>query len=294
MTALRVAALPSNRCIVCQSPVGVAVTDWTTRCPSCGTWNSNLAPAINQATRYTINDEARIAGLERLRRQNFAELLDRIEQRRSLTGTALLDVGSAYGWFLEEAQARGARVLGVEPDERIACHAAGRDLNVRAGWFPEALQPAERFDIITFNDVLEHLPDVRGALAACIAHLAHGGLLSVSIPTSDGVGYRVATLLARLGIAGPFERFWQAGLPSPHTYYFPRASLTRLLRDCGFTVLSVDPLTAVVAKGLWARVHTFRRPSPASIASYAALLAARPILNQPRASDVVQVIATLV
>jgi 2-polyprenyl-3-methyl-5-hydroxy-6-metoxy-1,4-benzoquinol methylase len=204
----------------------------------------------------------------------------------------LLDVGSAYGWFLDEAARRGALAVGVEPDAAIADRARRSGTNVRTGWFPDALVSGARFDVITFNDVLEHIPDVRGALVASAAHLVPGGLLSVALPTSDGLGYRVATALARFGATGPYERFWQAGLPSPHTYYFPRASLVRLLRDSGFAIVSVDALTAVVTKGLWARVHIFRRPTPASVAGYVALLAAAPILNQPRVSDVIQVIAT--
>jgi len=280
-----------QRCVVCQSVLGSGAHGWTVRCPSCGTWTSQLQPAINESTRYDIDDEARIAGLRQLRQTNFAQLLDRVQKQRPLHGARLLDVGCAYGWFLAMAQTRGAVAAGIEPDEVIAAHAANQGLDVRSGWFPEALGSDERFDIITFNDVLEHLPDVRGALRACVAHLAPGGFLVVSIPTSDGLGYRVATLLARLGVSGPFERFWQVGLPSPHVHYFPRSALVRLLTDCDLTVVSLNAMTAMAAEGLWARVHMFRRPSLTSALGYAALRAAVPILNEPRLSDVVQIVA---
>lgn len=283
--------LSGTRCVVCSSTVTPEVTRWSARCAACGTWTSSLEPAINGQTPEVINDQARIIGLEELRRQNFRAVVDRIEGTRGLAGVRLLDVGCAYGWFLEVAAGRGAQAVGIEPDEAIAAFARNQGLRVRAGWFPEALRPDESFDVITFNDVLEHLPDVRGALSACFAHLAPGGLLSINIPTSDGLGYRVATALARVGIGGPFARFWQAGLPSPHTYYFPRAALARLVGDAGFVVQAVLPLTAVSSNGLWQRVHMFRTPNLASITGYTALRVVAPVLNLPAASDITHLVA---
>lgn len=284
-------APPGFRCVVCHGLLSPAVTRWTFRCPECGTWRSSLQPAVNQETVRTIDDRARVAGLEALRRANFRLLFDRIATCQSLAGSRLLDVGCAYGWFLEEAAERGAEAVGVEPDEAIAAQASARGLEVRVGWFPAALDVDEQFDIIAFNDVFEHLVDVRGALASCAQLLRPNGLLSINIPSADGLGYRVATLLARMGVIGPFERFWQAGLPSPHTHYFPRRALTRLVQDERFLVRSVAPLRAIASEGLWARVHMVRSPSPASVVSYAGLRLAAPMLNHPRASDIIQLIA---
>ena len=264
---------------------------WTRRCPSCGTWTSALEPAINERTEREIDEEARARGLRELRERNFEDVLDRVEQLRSVAGTRVLDVGCAYGWFLEAAARRGADALGIEPDHEIAAQAGGRGGNVRVGLFPDVLDDDERFDVIAFNDVLEHIPDVRAALAACAAHLDPGGILSVNIPTSDGLGYRTAVLLARAGIDGPYMRFWQAGLPSPHAHYFPRAGLARVVSEAGFEVSSLEPLAAIVTAGLWERVHMFRRPSPSSVAAFAALRAAAPLLNRPWAADIIHLLA---
>ncbi len=158
---------------------------------------------------------------------------------------------------------------------------------MRTGYFPDVVPESGAFDVVTFNDMLEHIPDVRGTLEACARVLRPGGVLSINIPTSaDGLGYRVAAGLARLGMRGPFERFWQHGLPSPHCHYFTRTSLARLIADSGFRVEEVDALTAIRRPGLWERVHTFRRTSPASVASFAALWAAAPVLNRSRNSDI--------
>jgi 2-polyprenyl-3-methyl-5-hydroxy-6-metoxy-1,4-benzoquinol methylase len=274
----------------------MAITEWAARCPRCGTWASSLEPEINARNEHVttgteIDTEARIAGLERLRRENFRDVLDRIGALVPLSGARLLDVGSAHGWFLEEASARGVRATGVEPEEDVAAGPLSRGLDVRCGYFPDALDEEETFDVITFNDVLEHIPDARATLAACARLLRPGGVLSINIPNADGLGYRVAGAAARVGVHGPFERFWQYGLPSPHCHYFTRAGLARLVEDNGFAVEEIGALSAISRDGLWERVHTFRRTTPASVAGFAALWVAAPALNRPRNSDIVLMLA---
>ena len=92
-------------------------------------------------------------------------------------------------------------------------------------------------------------------------------------------------------VRGPFERFWQHGLPSPHCHYFTKAGLARILADTGFAVEQIEALSAISRAGLWDRVHTFRRPSPASGAAFAALWVASPVLNRRRNSDIVLALA---
>lgn len=282
----------SERCAVCGSTVRPDVIWWASRCVACGTWKSTLQLAINEQTPEVIDHEARVSGLRELRRENFRTVLDRIEAITPLDGKRLLDVGCSDGWFLQDAAERRARSVGLEPDEAIAHRARARGAHVRIGVFPQALAPSEQFDVITFNDVLEHLPNPREALEACSAHLAPGGgLLSINIPTSDGVGYRIATALARLGIRGPYARLWQADLPSPHTYYFPRAALRQLVEQAGFVVEDEGPLTAVASTGLWHRVHVLRKPTPGSVGTYVVLRALAPVLNSPLVTDIHHVLA---
>lgn len=208
-----------------------------------------------------------------------------------LNGAQILDVGSAHGWFVGEATRRGMSAEGIEPEAEMVQHVREQGLSVRHGYFPGALAEDERVDIISFNDVLEHIPDVETALAACARSLRPDGVLSVNVPNASGLGYRVAMSLARIGVRGPYLRLWQYGLPSPHIHYFTTQALTRLIERQGFTVVRTLPLSSIRRKGLWARVHTVSRPSPLSIANFIALWLSAPILDHPSQSDIVLLLA---
>ena len=208
-----------------------------------------------------------------------------------MAGARLLDVGSGYGWFLDEAARLGIDAVGAEPDEAVAAISLARGVDVRVGYFPDAVRPGERFDLVTFNDVLEHVPDVRGVLRAVHRALVPDGRLAINIPSARGLAYRAACALARAGAAGPYERLWQRDLPSPHIHYFPPDALAALVGEHGFEIVSVRPLTAISRRGLWERVHSVRHPSPASIASFGVLWAAADVFNQPSCSDVFLLVA---
>lgn len=237
-----------------------------------------------------MHTDMRTAGLEALRRENFRAVLDELASLRSLRGAAVLDVGSAHGWFLDEVMRRGGTGIGIEPDEHMASHSGG---TVRVGLFPESLSPGERFDVIAFNDVLEHIFDVPGALDVCREHLRPNGLLSVNIPTADGLAFRMACTLARLHIYGPYRRLWQYGLPSPHQHYFSTHGLVTLIRRHGFVIRNVREMRAVTREGLWHRVHTTQRASLSSLLSFASLYIAAGLLNRRGASDIVHVVAQI-
>ena len=287
----RESALSGRPCVVCASPIRTAQAPWSACCPLCGTWASDLEPAINRSTQHVVDEDVRAVGLETLRRRNYERIVSLIGARRSLRGARLLDVGCAHGWFLDAARETGAVAIGVEPDDHVAAVPLARGLDVRTGYFPDAVGAGERFDVITFNDVLEHIPDVRGTVEACAARLSAGGLLAINIPNARGLAFRTALLLKRLGLGGPYQRLWQTGLPSPHMHYFNAASLAALLRQSGFTVVADERLAAITRDGLWERVHTFRRVTPVSVAGFAALWTAAPILNRPGNSDILFLLA---
>lgn len=225
-----------------------------------------------------------------LREANAARLLDRLEALRKPPAN-LLDVGCAEGWFVRAAVKNGYDALGLEADQRMVSQ-ADPALNIRRGFFPEALGAEERFDVITFNDVFEHLPDVRAAMQACTQHLAREGILVINLPNALGGIFRIARFAARFGFLGPFERMWQAGYPSPHLTYFTPATLARLAEDFGLGEVARFALPAIEPRGLWARIRYDRTRSLAySIGAWGALMGAMPLLAALPSDTSVQVFA---
>lgn len=267
-------------CIVCDGPQAGGLSSWHAACRRCGYESAALAVAINAPTAGpAVDEDERELGLKGLRQENFRDIVALIRRYVQPGARRLLDVGCAHGWFLETARA-DFEVLGVEPDAVVGARTAARGLPVRPGFFPDALHDGEQFDVIVFNDVIEHIPAIGAALDACHARLHDGGLLVLNLPNSAGLFYRLSKLFARLGWRGPFERLWQKDLPSPHVHYFDPANLQRLLAQHGFTCEHSGQLPALRAKGLLERIRCAGNISgPALYLQYLGVLAMVPLLR---------------
>jgi SAM-dependent methyltransferase len=272
-------------CDVCRQPMTASVRDWTFVCDRCGLWQSSMQPAIDVAG-HSLSEADRFRGLEHIRSTNFDRIFALLAQLHGDSALRLLDVGCAYGWFLEAARGRGITAIGIEPDPRTAQVARGRGLDILEGYFPQCLPTSARFEVIVFNDTLEHIPDVQAMLAACAAALTSGGTLVLSVPTSSGTLFRLAAGLARLGWTGPWRRLWQESFPSPHVYYFNRENLDAALRSHGFSRFAAEGTVVFHPRGLWSRLQFDRRSSTALNAwLYAGLLAAYPVYRMVARAD---------
>ncbi|OON63883.1 methyltransferase [Massilia sp. KIM] len=266
-------------CIVCGATQVAGLAQWHQTCPGCRYESAMLTGAINGQNGLAPDEAERERGLKALRQENF-EVIVRYAMRHARPGARrLLDVGSAHGWFLEIAR-KQFQVLGIEPDEAVGKRAAARGLPVRTGYFPDALADGERFDIIVFNDVIEHIPDIHSALASCHERLDEGGILILNIPSSRGFFYRLSKLLARVGWRAPFERLWQKDLPSPHVHYFNPGNLRQLVAGQGFELADATELPALRAQGLLERMRCTGDMGPVMLyAQYLAILCLIPVLR---------------
>jgi SAM-dependent methyltransferase len=258
---------------------------WLTRCRGCGVWRSSLRPAIGEESAVALDEDSRMAGLRPVRDAGYRRILGEVAALRPLLGSRVLDVGTGHGWFLEAAGAGGAQAVGIEPDAGVAAAARDRGLDVRVGYFPEALRADDRFHVVAYNDVFEHLPDPDAILDATRAALAPAGLLTIAIPTSEGLGYRLALWAAALGFMTPLRRLWQFDFPSPHVWYFDERSLGSLLERSGFVLERVGRLPSIERNGLRERLNSDPRRSAATTISAALAWLLAPVLNRPANSD---------
>jgi 2-polyprenyl-3-methyl-5-hydroxy-6-metoxy-1,4-benzoquinol methylase len=106
----------------------------------------------------------------------------------------LLDVGCAYGPFLEAAGEEGFVPEGIDPAKDAVRHVREK-LKFEAfhGFFPEDLPgviTAAAYNAVTFWFVIEHFENPETALAAVNRLLVPGGALAFSTPSFRGVSRR--------------------------------------------------------------------------------------------------------
>lgn len=149
--------------------------------------------------------------------------------------SSVMDVGCASGGFgasLRTERGDAVRIVGIDavPSQAVLARGRGFDV-VYDGYFPDDLPSGERFDLITFNDVLEHLVDPWAALRACHAHLNPGGRVLAAIPSIQHADTLIRLLRGRWDysdIGGTLDR--------THLRFFTPATMKELFRDTGFDV----------------------------------------------------------
>jgi SAM-dependent methyltransferase len=203
------------------------------RCTACGLGRTE-APAFEPERYYTddyftgqhADGYADYRGAEGVLRREFAGTVEFVRARRD--GGRLLEVGCAYGFFLQEAKPF-FDVAGIELATDAAANARRCGLNVLTGVADEAtLHRLGTFDVIVMLDVIEHLSDPLDMLRLLGRHLVPGGIIVIT--TGD-----FSSLVARL--AG---KHWRLMTPPQHLWFFTPGSLSRMARSAGLDCEHVD------------------------------------------------------
>ncbi|PIP62773.1 hypothetical protein COS31_03495 [Candidatus Roizmanbacteria bacterium CG02_land_8_20_14_3_00_36_15] len=107
-------------------------------------------------------------------------------------GKTLLDIGSGYGYFLEEAYKIKLLVCGIEPSERLyqltSTCLAGRQVEHLIKVFNTNFEnyyqnnKNKRFDFITLNHIIEHLENPCDAIEKISTLLNKSGILYIETP----------------------------------------------------------------------------------------------------------------
>ncbi|MGE3577082.1 MAG: class I SAM-dependent methyltransferase [Vicinamibacterales bacterium] len=155
----------------------------------------------------------------------------------------VLDVGSGLCVFLHRMKAAGWRGTALDPDPRAVAHARDR-VGVQAvcADFMTSASPG-RFDVVTFNKVLEHVESPAAMLARSRDCLAPGGFVYVELPDGEGAAA---------------EGFGREEFFIEHHHIFSPASLAWLARSAGFAVIDQTRLREPSSKFT---LVAFLRPS---------------------------------
>jgi 2-polyprenyl-3-methyl-5-hydroxy-6-metoxy-1,4-benzoquinol methylase len=105
----------------------------------------------------------------------------------------LLDIGCAYGAFLEAACEANFAPEGIDPAPDAVRHVREKlGLTAVCGSFPEDTGDIIRntYNVITLWYVIEHFPDFGAALEAANGLLEDGGVLAFSTPSFGGISRR--------------------------------------------------------------------------------------------------------
>jgi len=162
-------------------------------------------------------------GTGELHRRNACKRLRVIEDY--VQPGALLDVGCAAGFFLDEARGRGWSVQGIELSSQMAAHARDQlGLEVVAAPFGAVEIGSTTVDCVTMWDYIEHSREPAEDIRRVHSLLRPGGILALS--TGDA-----GSLFARIS-----GKRWHLLTPRHHNYYFSRSTLSRLLFAVGFRI----------------------------------------------------------
>jgi 2-polyprenyl-3-methyl-5-hydroxy-6-metoxy-1,4-benzoquinol methylase len=139
----------------------------------------------------------------------------------------LLDVGCAFGYFLETASLRGWRTEGVE----ISAYAA-EDARKRAGGIvhtgalKSAALKASTVDVVTMWDALEHTLDPSATLTETRRILRPGGYLFMTLPNAGSFPARM--------MGSHWYGFKSA---AEHNYFFSPDTIGRMLAKTGLSLV---------------------------------------------------------
>jgi cyclopropane fatty-acyl-phospholipid synthase-like methyltransferase len=202
------------------------------KCPSCSFVTAQCDPALEPKDLYlqdyfTGGEYLDYPADELFFKKTFRKRVKMLLSRQ--TSGRLLEIGSAYGFFLDLAK-QYYDVVGYEVNKQAAQHARSCfGVKVHTDDFLGAQLDdiGEPVDLTVMWDVIEHLQQPDLYIKRIADFSRPGAMLYV---TSGDIGSLVARLRGRK---------WRMIHPPTHLHYFSRATLARLLAKFGFEVIQI-------------------------------------------------------
>ena len=185
------------------------------------------------------------AKIDLLNKNNSHTLVyDLVQEFSADAPLKVLDVGCSSGYLGAALRNIGHTVWGIEPNHEAAETASGVLNNVFKGTIQDFFRqfPEERFNVIIFGDVLEHVADPLEVLSLCKLHLEEKGGIVASVPNVAHLAIRAMLLEGRWDYAtlGILDR--------THLRFFTRTSLIKLFSDSAYQISRLYPVRLSVAQ----------------------------------------------
>lgn len=125
--------------------------------------------------------------------------LNYIDERASLKGKTVVDIGCGGGILAESMARRGATVTGIDLGEtplsvaRLHALDSGVQVNYRKISAEDlAAEMPEQFDVVTCMEMLEHVPDPSSVIKACASLVKPGGQVFFSTINRNAKAFLLA------------------------------------------------------------------------------------------------------
>lgn len=170
------------------------------------------------------DDEIAIKGFARKRMEMIEHLR---KEKRNRKQKRLLDVGCAYGFFLDIAKELNYDTYGVDISKHAGeqinshhfIHGDFLEKSTLQSWLNEGIL----FDVITLWYVIEHFPDITPVIKRVSSIQAPGGILGLSTPNARGLTSRTQ------------QKNFLTSSPTDHYYIFSIKGLKKKLSKFGYT-----------------------------------------------------------
>lgn len=200
------------------------------RCLGCGLVSIHPKPSPDSLSKiyqeYLPSDPKEIQRWQKMTMPVIRKSADLLESRLHSQNLHLLDIGSGYGFFLQEMKSRGWDVEGVELSEAGRQYAWERwGIHVHHGPIESLDIPGGSLNAVTLFYVIEHLLDPKRLLKEIKRILVPGGIVLIRWPHSTPV----------VRILGPISQYLDLYHTPYHIHDFSPLTMRKLLRSAGFS-----------------------------------------------------------